>query len=426
MGITVGDDFELRMADDSDAEALIVLHDRVQGEGQWTSILTDGTHPTTKVENFTVIEDVKNKKIVSSMCYIPQVWRYGTESFNVARLEMVSTLEEYRSKGFIRMQFQHIHEICASNDCNVTVVVGIPWFYKKFGYDMALKYWNQNIIPISALHNYTDNKKKGISIAAASISDITFYTKIALAYFSKFDISCEVPENYWKHLFFERKGERLITAIIKSDKNESIGAICHAPALDENALTVFFCDIIKGISWLDVAPALFDYFKRIGNEFALKDNCHFDAINFGLNMDVHPINTLLTDCPAFYRRAEAPFAWYVRVNDMAKFTLNVKKTLENRLADSLAQGYSGSLKIGFYSGGLTLTFENGTIIDTKNGMPENPDCSIPQECFKQLLFGYKSLEELRLYSAEVNVGGVPRILLGILFPKTQSSIFSIC
>jgi len=54
---------------------------------------------------------------------------------------------------------------------------------------------------------------------------------------------------------------------------------------------------------------------------------------------------------------------------------------------------------------------------------------MPAELFLQLMFGYRSLEEIENATAEVHLRDQPgqplRMLLGILFPKAHSRIFSV-
>ena len=43
-----------------------------------------------------------------------------------------------------------------------------------------------------------------------------------------------------------------------------------------------------------------------------------------------------------------PYAWYIRVADVADFLRTISPVLEDRLAESVMVGYSGELRLNFY------------------------------------------------------------------------------
>src|SRR4030095_1064110 len=59
---------------------------------------------------------------------------------------------------------------------------------------------------------------------------------------------------------------------------------------------------------------------------------------------------------------EPPYAWYVRVPDLPRLIRRIAPTLERRLAESIASGFSGELKLNFYRAGLRLAFEQGRLV----------------------------------------------------------------
>jgi hypothetical protein len=81
------------------------------------------------------------------------------------------------------------------------------------------------------------------------------------------------------------------------------------------------------------------------------------------------------------------------------------------------------LKISEYRRGFKLIFENGRLsnIETWQPMPEDGgDCGFPPLVFLQLLFGRKSLLELREAFPDVTAKDETQVLLDALFPKTYS------
>jgi hypothetical protein len=76
---------------------------------------------------------------------------------------------------------------------------------------------------------------------------------------------------------------------------------------------------------------------------------------------------------------------------------HIKPALEKRLAASIAVGHSREIKISFYRDGLRLVIDNGklTVIELWKPTPEDGGViAFPGLTFLQLLFGYRSYEEL--------------------------------
>ena len=113
--------------------------------------------------------------------------------------------------------------------------------------------------------------------------------------------------------------------------------------------------------------------------------------------------------------------------DLPGFLRHVAPALEARLAKSVAAGHTGELKLSFYRDGLRLAFDAGRLTVVEPWMPAHEDggaAAFPDLTFLQLLFGYRSLDELR--GAFVDCwqdGDEPRTLLEALFPKQPSKFW---
>ncbi|HNP73237.1 MAG TPA: hypothetical protein PKK15_19140 [Kouleothrix sp.] len=135
----------------------------------------------------------------------------------------------------------------------------------------------------------------------------------------------------------------------------------------------------------------------------------------------HPAYAALD--PMLAATYEAPYAWYVRVPDLPAFVRHVAPALERRLAGSFMAGYSGELRLDFYRGGLRLAFEQGRL---RAAEPWNaravawgpkPNGGFPPLVFLQLLFGHRSLSELRYAFPDVWAEEEARPALEALFPS---------
>ena len=59
----------------------------------------------------------------------------------VGRIEYVGTRPDYRRRGLVRRQMEVAHRWCAERGFPVQAISGIPNYYRRFGYEMALELW---------------------------------------------------------------------------------------------------------------------------------------------------------------------------------------------------------------------------------------------------------------------------------------------
>jgi hypothetical protein len=124
-----------------------------------------------------------------------------------------------------------------------------------------------------------------------------------------------------------------------------------------------------------------------------------------------------------------PYAWYIRVPDLTRWLLHIKPLLDERLTRSVMAGFEGDLKLNFYSSQLKLSFVRGKLAEIQPYEPEDffeGDAFLPDLTFIQLLFGYRTIEELNYARADCFwEKGEAAVLLPILFPKKPSNIIMV-
>jgi hypothetical protein len=119
----------------------------------------------------------------------------------------------------------------------------------------------------------------------------------------------------------------------------------------------------------------------------------------------------------------------VRVPDLPKFVRLITPVLERRVAESDITGYSGEAKISFYRSGLRLVLEHGKFRTIEPWKPVHEildNIAFPDLTFLQLVFGYRSIEELKQSFADCWYDkDETRVLLNTLFPKKASSVMMV-
>ncbi|MGW8249740.1 MAG: GNAT family N-acetyltransferase, partial [Anaerolineales bacterium] len=144
----LGQGLLLRRSTAVDAEALVEFNASLHSDdgpeqpdervAAWTRDLLTRPHPSFGVGDFTIVEDSSTGKIVSSLNIIPQTWSYDGIEFKVGRPELVGTRPEYRNRGLVRAQFETVHRWSAERGELLQAITGIPYYYRLFGYEMAL------------------------------------------------------------------------------------------------------------------------------------------------------------------------------------------------------------------------------------------------------------------------------------------------
>jgi hypothetical protein len=127
-------------------------------------------------------------------------------------------------------------------------------------------------------------------------------------------------------------------------------------------------------------------------------------------------------------QSRRPWAWYLRVPDLKAFLRLIAPALEARLAASAAAHYTGDLLLSFYRSGLRMHFEAGRITEIADWPPNDHDAhaGFPDLTFTHLLFGHRSLDEMRHIFTDVTLDErIGRPLLEALFPRRPSSFWGL-
>ncbi|MGB0386247.1 MAG: GNAT family N-acetyltransferase [Ardenticatenaceae bacterium] len=442
----LGDGLILRRATVADTEALVAFNARIHGSpdgqapdhavGVWTrDLMTQGEgrvpHPTFDVGDFTIVEDSATGEVVSSLNLISQTWSYAGIRFGVGRPELVGTAAAYRNRGLVRAQFEVIHEWSAERGEMVQGITGIPYYYRLFGYEMALGLGGVR----SGFEQHVPKLKPGQSepypLRPATEADLPFMAHLYEQAAARHMVTCVRDEALWRYELLGCSPESITSRqlrIIESPEGEPVGFFAHPAQLWGKGIAAVQYELKSDISWLAVTPSVIRYLWRTGEQYTARDaarkgaqnNQKLSTFRFSFGTE-HPIyqaahNRLPHTTP--------PYAWFIRVPDLPRFLRHITPVLEERLANSIAVGHTGELNISFYRSGLRFTFQNGQLSIEPWQPPhtQKVDAAFPDLTFLQLLFGYRSLDQLKLAFPDCwTKGDAPPLLLNTLFPKKLSN-----
>src|SRR5687768_9092661 len=423
----------MRRSMPTDADALAEFNARLHSDdaadvvclSAWTHDLLSGDHPTFSPNDFTLIEESASGKIISTMNTISQTWSYEGIKFGVGRPELVGTLPEFRNRGLVRIQFEEIHKWSAERGEMVQAITGIPFYYRQFGYEMALDLDGRRFGYEAQIPKLKDGETEPYPIRPAQESDLPFIEELYEQTKARSMIACERTPELFRYELTAHKNHCWLNCIIKDVAGEPVGFFRHPAYNRHHSMFADRYELKPGISWLEITPSLVRYLWAKGQEYAKRDGHECNAFGFLLGAK-HPAyealgNRLLT--------IRDPYTWYIRVPDIRGFLDHVKSVLEKRLADSTAANHSAELRISLYRTGLRMVIEHGKITDIeswKRAPKDEGDAAFPALTFLQLLFGYRSLEELQYAFADCWCDSEDvRVLLNILFPKKLSNVYPI-
>ena len=437
----LGEGLVLRSATIADADALAKFNSEIHGNqetkqpdervGAWTRDLLAVPHPTFKPGDFTIVEDTRTGKVVSSLNLIAQSWSYAGISFPVGRPELVGTDPEYRNRGLIRAQFEVIHQWSAARGHKLQAITGIPYYYRLFGYEMALDLDGGRAGYAVHVPKLKEGEEESYNFRPAQQADWKFVADLYQHASQRYLVQCQRDERLWKYELSGKSANnvnRRAFWIIETLAGEPVGYVGTPSFAWGEMMVAQAYEILPGFSWGEITPAVIRFLVMIGQEHLDKEGkgVQLGAFGFWLGLD-HPVYQVARDR---LPRVRTPYAWYLRITDLPDFLRLLSPVLEERLSRSLLVGYSGEMKITFYRDGLRMVFEKGKLNTVEPWRPEpegySGNAAFPGLTFLQLLFGFRSLEELRFAFPDCWVNGDQnRCLLEALFPKHLSVVWPV-
>jgi len=439
----LGDGLILRRSTPEDADALSEFNGSIHsrdvsetsveriGISTWTRDLLTRPHPTFSPDDFTIVEDTKISKIVSSLNLISQTWAYNGIPFKVGRPEIVGTLPDYRGRGLVRAQFEAIHEWSRERGELVQGITGIPYYYRQFGYEMALELGGAYSGYEIHVPKLKEDESEQFTFHLATEADIPFLIKVSEYGAKRKLVSAVWDDTLWRYEISgksEKHINRYEVHLIKAVESKELVGYVMIPWAnwgDGIVLRAVDYELKPGISWLEVTPAVARWLWETGKARAEKEEKALVSFGFSGGSS-HPAYEVMRD---LLPRVHEPYAWYIRVPDLAGFIRHIAPVLEKRIEGSIIPGYSGELKIAFYRSGLKMVWEKGKLEEAEN-LPltnhEGTPAAFPYLTFLNMVFGRCTFEELKAQYPDCYwETDEVRLLLNTLFPKKPSSVMGI-
>jgi len=412
----IGDGLVLKTAqDEDDVERVakfdgVVFGDEKIGEFCRSLFLN---HPNTQFSDLIFVENERTGEVVSSLCLIPWQWNYGDVKLGVAEMGIVGTLEPYRCRGLIRAQVNYFKELINKREFDISIIQGIPHFYRQFDYEYAipLERWCQ-----IEFHQIPDIPEMKYTCHQESASDINHLERLYNETANDLDIhTCRTPE-IWKYLveispLTVTDSERWIV----EDTNKNIaGYFSIQKHPFGNSLSV---NEVSRLSY-DMAMAVLKHLKQIAIERGKP--------NIRLNL---PANDRLVRIAKYHGAHDTGgYAWQIHIPCFSRFLKKIGLVLEQRLRESPFENLTENVLITFYKEKIEMCFSDGKLTDVRSlgfSSDQRAPIRLPWRAAIPLFMGYKSRDELRESWHDMGTEPKQSLLIDHLFPKMDSYIYSI-
>ena len=390
--------------------------------------------------DYAVVEDTSliERPIVACASLWHQRWSLGGILLNVGRPEYVATLPAYRNRGLVRALFEMLHVRSAARGDHLQIIFGIPHYYRQFGYEFAADIYGERSVYMAMIPDAAGGTEVSYELRPAGVGDVPhlkalydqgrsaslIWTEISEAEWHYYISSWDEPSLRGPETGVPRLARRL--HMVVNSGGSVCGFVVVASRRRAHKLDVHFLQLYPDVNWRAVMPSLLRSLRVIAQQTPTtrKNTPALREITLALGR-MHPAYEVVSErlAPVY----EEPYAWYVRVTNIVDFVQHIKPVLEKRLASSILPGHSGELIIDFYRGGLRLQFNQGRLAAAEPWRPpdygDHAHAGCPTDVFHQLLFGYRSLADLRAIYPDVWAAEEAALLIDILFPKQPSTVW---
>lgn len=402
---------------------------------RWVLYLMSGEYPLAPVD-YGVVEDPKKEgnPIVASMCLLRQEWEYEGIPFRMGRPEIVASDPAYRNRGLIRALMEMLHARSTAEGDLLQGITGIFYFYRQFGYEYALDLGGSRTTYLSLIPQAKAGESEPYALRPATADDIPSILALYSTRQAQSIVWSRMSESYLRRQFQGWANDPERDQARSSNSNyriivDAVGSMRGFLACDEkrwsSGFSVYAFETFPDVNLYTLFPPVLRALKAYGEQMPTfkPDAEPFARIEFNLGL-AHPLYEVLGQ--QFAPTSEQPYAWYIRVPDLSVFLMHIAPALTQRLARSPLVGYTGELKLDFYRGGLRMVFADGTLTHAESWQKPlygtGTSAGFPPLVFLQLLFGRRSLEDLKYAFPDVWANSEASLLLPILFPTRPSYV----
>jgi len=409
----IDEQFIIRIAIDNDEEIekIAKLNWIVHGDlakNRIPRIFQD--HPKKKDILFFYIEDINTEQAISSLLLEPLEWYFDDLIVPICEMDFVATLPKYRGRNFIGLLNKLYEQAMEERGYLITVLRGIPNYYRRFGYEFVFNLDEPIIIKNNLILdvNYGD-----LCIRKATEEDILFIKEKYEEFFYKFYVSNKYDPISFQYKFMnEEISENFYSTYILEENKIKIAIFFIGRSYDDSGFNL----IVPPVSEMNMNKIL--YF--IKTEFIDKQDIKTIETKFDCSLETRFREHLIN----LGGISDLNYGWQVKIPNLVYFIKHIKSLLEQRIEASEIKGISRDIKISNYHEIFTLKFKEGMLTDVvseiKFSEPEESDVKIPGPILYKLILSYNSFDEINFLIKDAILKPESKLIINTLFPKKKS------
>lgn len=371
------------------------------GIAAWVEDLLDG-HPSVAPDDFLVAEDAATGRPVASLVGLRQDWNLAGVRLPVAQVELVGTALEHRGNRLTERLFAELHQRYAANGVPVQIIEGIPYFYRRLGYDYALANDGAATVPAAALpatgHDRSSGSRGGLTVRPATVADADDLADIDRRLADGNTLSCPRDAAVWRYEIAGRLpadiARREVAVLVHGA--DVRGYLVHGARLSAaGELIVVAAACKRPADWPQAAVAMHAHLNHVGRQYEASADRPFAAVRRILDPD-HPLARL--GPPGVPRR---PRGWYARSGDPADLLARLQPLLRARWHAANQRWPEPALTIDTYGRAARLVFSDGkltAVTAIRGAVSPSTDpqthAAIPPGALLQLALGHRTLPEV--------------------------------
>lgn len=362
-------------------------------------------HPKRDEIYWIYIEKKDSNKIVSSITLMPLEWNFNGIPIPICEMGLVGTLPKYRNRGLMGIMNKLYEDIMRQEGYLLSVIRGIPYYYRRFGYEFALNLDERILLNKSQVPS---RKFEMISFQKATKQDLAFIKSIYNKEQEKFFVSNRFNSDNFMYKFMNDDfDDNFLSTFLIKIKGKPISFFSIGMSYDNVAFSLIVPEVNE-----ESMIKILQYVKILNEKK--------EQIVFHVNSDTKFAQYI---CSIRGKR-DLGYGWQIRIPNIKEFLHAISPVLEQRIERSSYKGLSQDIVISDYREIFTLRFKNGKVedIEVKKGYPFPGSCDvqIPSSTLIKLLLSDKTFEEIKYILKDSILKPGSEKLIKILFPKKPS------
>jgi predicted N-acetyltransferase YhbS len=387
-------EIQIRVACPEDSDGIVALvGDRIgEEDGPEARITLDD--PRFGPPGWTVA--VAGDRVVSTLGLFPATTRIGSTTVQSAVIEFVATTQEFEGLGLVRRQLELAHRLSSKRGDLVQWMVGIPYFYRQFGYEYAVPTPATIEVALPVPEAALD-----LTFREATSEDIDDIVALQTHIAASAMIVAEHQPLLWSWFILspvyrvvlaERDGKPVgMMRIYDDDGSALVFDVAAGDPATFGALCAEACGP-DGKATVAMRPGLEDFATKLGD------------------------------------RDHDGYAYYVRVPNPTALLEAIRPELNHRLTDADVAPVDGDLLLSFYRESVRCPISDGRIGTAEAGGTVQAPVSqggsgVPPDLIAHLILGPLGALELERRNADVLLGK-QRELMDVLFPPQAVDVQS--